>query len=1110
MRDGSSWREQLVEELREASFPGSVMPADVFCAVELGLYFLTQHVPGEPVGTLQPLLSGYVRVGSDLGPVARRVRHRMGDVSRRGYWRKLLNQYMRLPAEWRYYDRTDDPQHRVTDKTIFGVKRSPYCPDRTQTYADALTDPLAYKPTASYPPAEPGKRYWFRLGPDRVDHVQLPPQLPLALPISSLEPASKRVREPWDISFKEDLEPTARWIDDQLVKRPDITNRNWVKRLTKDMRFNAVNPDSPVLVDRPEQFRIDGVAHIVGLMNSGKTTLADLITVNRVKRGYRVGIVVGSVGDVLAKVSFLRNLGINAVPLIGNSSRGEHAGRYWRTMVEESAELVPDGFTPPDPAADYTNVSCLLEPLRSHSGPDWAPLSPDQFPCRGQLRLAESRDRRHDCPLLSVCPAQKAYRDVGAAQVWVTTPQCLLASRAEPATASARWFEAAQWHLDLLIIDEADAVQQVLDARFVQTEQLVVAGKGWSHRMVGYTNDALAAQNMAPAADPEVQRWYETLQIHEHAVFNLNRLALSPVGQQLKELLGEAPFTAHSLWRRVARAMFGLPKHGDGEKLREDLADDFYRENLQDFAENPFDVASPDLEALVSVLTAQTRRQKIITAALDGWIDAHVSRDHADPRRLERDRDLLRLIMEAAIWAGHISTTFFEMATLYPSVRDKLNLPEEETFWADQPPRDYRALVPEAAMGNILALRWAASRNGGASLQLLWVHGVGRWLLHHAHDLLECEGVAGPHVILTSATSWAPGSSFYHIPITPTAVLRQPDDDREALLTSTMAVLNPKNGADAIFVSGLQHTHRHDGLRQMVTALCQPVGGRRRSILDELRAQLPVDRRQILFVVLSGSEARTVGEHINHRTQFRARIVVPDAAEPGRDGILRRLVGTFGKGPDDILVAAEMSIQRGYNILNANDTAALGAVVYLTRSHPPPFDLSFPLSLISQLAMARLQDPPQVSPHDASPGEVGELVHQLRGDARKMWFDVIGRPVQFRAIDRDYLPAFVGNNLVPMSQTIGRSIRGNQNTRVLLCDGAFAPRLARNDSAPDTEGTSIVVATDVFLTKILTPPGKGASDDDRRVHAINEAVWGLMGHLIRTNDPLGSLRKAEL
>jgi hypothetical protein len=1108
VRDSSSWREGLAEELLGAGFPEQFMEAGVFCALELGLHFLTRFAPGEQVGALQPVLSGYVELADDLGPVIRRVRHRMGDVSRRGYWRRLLNLYMRLPAEWRYFDRLDDPNHRVTDKTIFCVKRSVHCPERTDDYDAALSQPLDYRPTRTFPPAEAGERYSFETTPDHTEFVQFPAKLPSPEPIPVLTPATGRKRVPWDISFANDLTPTAKWIDEQLNVRPDIENRNWQKRLEENIRFNAVDPQSPTLIDRPDRFTINGAAHIVGLMNSGKTTLTDLIAIDRVKNhGARVGIVLSSVGDVLAKVSFLRTLGIKAVPLIGSSSRSEHLGRYWRTVVEESSNLIPDDVAEVDAAADYTNVSCLLEPLRSHNQPGWMPLAPENAPCRGALRSV-NRNRRHDCPLLSVCPAQKAYRDIAEAQVWVTTPQCLLASRAAPSTAAARWFEAAQWHLDLLIVDEADAVQQVFDARFVQTEHLVGgAAKGWSHRMVDGTNNGLARRNMAPAADPKVRRWNEQLQIHEQAVFNLNGLALSSLGEQLKDLLGDAPFTAHSLWRQVVRALHGLPRNGEGDKPCEDLADDFYREHLQDFAENPFDALSEPLRPVLTTLTAQIRNDDAIADALNRWIDDHLAPAHIDPETLERDRPLLRLVIEAAVWAGHITTTFFEMATEYPAIRDVLDLPDEETFWADQPPRDYRTLVPEAPMGNILALRWAASRNGGASLQLLWVHGIGRWLLHHAHDLLESDGVDGPHVILTSATSWAPGSSFYHIPILPTAVLLQPDEDREALLTSSMTVRNPKIGTEPIFVSGRQGTERHDALRQMTTALCQPVGGRHRSIMDELRAQLPPGRQQILFVVLSGAEARTVGDHINNRTPLRARVVVPDADEPGHDGILRRMVGSFGKGTDDILVAAEMSIQRGYNILNSADTAALGAVVYLTRSHPPPFDLAFPLSLISQLAMTHLQNPPRADPGIV--GDVGDLVYQLRADARTMWFDVIGRPVQFRALDPAYMPAFIANSLVPMSQTIGRTIRGNQPTVVQLRDAAYAPRLARDDTAEDTALTSIVVATDAFLTRLLAPPRPRATGDTRRQHAINEAVWGLMGHLIRTNDPLGSLRKAK-
>ncbi|MEU4157864.1 hypothetical protein [Actinoplanes sp. NPDC026670] len=1090
-----------------AGFPEEIMPVDVFCAVELGLHLLTSKIPGEPVGALQPLLSGYVKVGSGLEPVLRAVRHRMGDVSRRGYWRHLLNQYTRLDAQWRWFERLDDPKQRVDDRTVFGVKRSPDFPDRVAVYDEAMGASLAFRQVRVRRAAEAGQRYWFELDDGRKDYVRFPDRLPVGGVIEPVGMPAARRRTAVDVTF-DDLEAAAVWVDGQLKAHPEVDNRNWQFRLREKVRFNAVDPDKPHLVQNPPSFRVDGLSHIVGLMNSGKTTLTDLIAIDRVRRHHeRVGIVVGSVADVLAKVSFLRTLGIDAVPLIGASSRTEHINRYWRTMVEESAQLVADDPGAADPAARYTNAACLLEPLRSSAGRNWKALDPSTAPCTGSLRSDDEREWRHDCPLLSVCPVQCARQDIPAARVWVTTPQCLLASRAEPATVATRWLELVQGVLDWLIIDEADSVQQVFDSHFVQTEHLVGGPDGWSHRMVEVTNAALARLHMAPAADDKVQRWYEHLQIHQQAVFGLNRLALSEAGESLRELLGEAPFTAHALWRRVVRALFGLPQKRRGLKEREDRADEFYRLLLQDFAEKPFLPPPTGLEQAVEAIRASTRNDEAIAEHLDAWIEENRQPD-VGHGWLDDQRSLLRSVIEAAVWASYITTTFFEMSTMYPSVRGLLQLPDEERFWASQPPRDYRPVVPEAPMGNILALRWAASRNGGAMLQLLWVHGVGRWLLYHAHDLLAAEGIDGPHVILTSATSWTPGSSFYHVAVMPTAVLSQPDEDREALMRSQLTVRNPQTVANPIFVSGRQGVERRDNLRRMVTALCHPSAGRHHSMLEEIRAELPEDRRRVLFVVLSTDEAQVVGEHINNRTPFRARIVVPDAADPGRDGIPRRLVASFGTGADDILVAAELSIQRGYNILNSNDTAALGAVIYLTRSHPPPSDLSFPLSLISQLAMARLQDPPHIL-RPAFPCEVADLVHQLRAEAREMWFDVIGRPVQFRALARDYVPAFVGNMLVPMSQTIGRSIRGNQPTRVLLCDAAFAPRLATDDEAADTAVTSVVVAMDRFLQTLLAPPRRGASDEQRRLHAVNTAVWGLMGHLIGTNDPLGTQRKAS-
>src|SRR5215469_5335734 len=160
--------------------------------------------------------------------------------------------------------------------------------------------------------------------------------------------------------------------------------------------------------------------------------------------------------------------------------------------------------------------------------------------------------------------------------------------------------------------------------------------------MAGQTNDALAGRSMAPVVDPQVQKWHEFLQIHQKAVFMLNQLALSPEGERLKKLLGGATFTAHSLFRRAARMLYGLPSSGEGDKDTEAAAENFYQQHLQDFAEQPLQAAGYSLEAAVTEMTRFQRDDAAVQRELDTWIAQNASAGLA-AEQLDRERPLLRL-----------------------------------------------------------------------------------------------------------------------------------------------------------------------------------------------------------------------------------------------------------------------------------------------------------------------------------------------------------------------------------------------------------------------------------------------------------------------------------
>lgn len=167
MRDLSAWLARLSKDLRAEGFPEQIMPVAEFCRVELGLYFLTRHFPGEPVGVLQPVLSGYVQGSDDIDAMTRRVRHRMGDVARRGYWRKLLNQYMRLPDAMRGFDRTDDPPAASTT--------APSSPPAPRRRAPGVRTPTLRRWPTRWPTGRPASIPRLRPGSDTRSPQREPP-----------------------------------------------------------------------------------------------------------------------------------------------------------------------------------------------------------------------------------------------------------------------------------------------------------------------------------------------------------------------------------------------------------------------------------------------------------------------------------------------------------------------------------------------------------------------------------------------------------------------------------------------------------------------------------------------------------------------------------------------------------------------------------------------------------------------------------------------------------------------------------------------------------------------------------------------------------------------
>jgi hypothetical protein len=128
--------------------------------------------------------------------------------------------------------------------------------------------------------------------------------------------------------------------------------------------------------------------------------------------------------------------------------------------------------------------------------------------------------------------------------------------------------------------------------------------------------------------------------------------------------------------------------------------------------------------------------------------------------------------------------------------------------------------------------------------------------------------------------------------------------------------------------------------------------------------KLPKRRQRVLLLVGSYDEARRAREFLeNTRPDWRERVLhlVPDDDrfdsqwQSSQVGLQRGMVSRFAETDAWILIAPLLAVERGHNILNEDNQAAIGAVYFLVRPHPRPDDISYAIQSIkkSKIILAR-------------------------------------------------------------------------------------------------------------------------------------------------------------
>ncbi|MFF4509045.1 hypothetical protein [Streptomyces sp. NPDC001401] len=185
--------------------------------------------------------------------------------------------------------------------------------------------------------------------------------------------------------------------------------------------------------------------------------------------------------------------------------------------------------------------------------------------------------------------------------------------------------------------------------------------------------------------------------------------------------------------------------HGLGERTdftdkaeQEEAADHYLEEHFASLLSAPFQAPAANWAELIEATTAAHDTHVSAQEAAEAWITTHQPAiDEANVRGTLAEYAQL---LQAGVWAARITTSFFEVAQRLHAISSS-PIGDGEDFWSRQPPRDLMPFVPEQAAGNLMALQWQPNPGGDSgSFSILWLRGVGRWLLYHLHDLLTADG----------------------------------------------------------------------------------------------------------------------------------------------------------------------------------------------------------------------------------------------------------------------------------------------------------------------------------------------------------------------------------
>lgn len=1003
-------------------------------------------------------------------------------------------------------DKQTQGPYRIDPETL-EFSRTDHFEDPTITKArQFLSEPLPYQ-TRDVQLADATQEMTALLGDD-----QSAPRVPIGpitapLPPRRTHAIGRRPAGPLTVPIQELIE-LGREMDERDAKYPERRPGNWEERMKS---FALMVPKHGEGLVEGHELRLEGLRHLLGLPGSGKTTILVVLGVWLGRRGMKTMLLFPSIEVARQYLSDLAFHEVKVGMLVGQNpaTRRRHADRIAETIASLGGQ---GGFaTSIDGAAAFA-ANCVLPAYARGETGFWRF---GEAPCEAILQGTDhrGRSRRRLCPIWTVCGRNQAPRKLIEADVWVG--HVLSTDTIVPVQAldeGMRYFELIARSFDVVVFDEADAVQSNLDRYGAATLKISGAEESLHRVILDQIHDRFARGENHRLMDRNIELYSRELgefgSYNYSLVSTVQNLAVDPVGRRVALHFRDHLLTTS---RIISDLLDGLNR----SRPRRDEAD------LME-VRHGFSVARAITDlwdtAAFEAFNNRTEQQP------SPWIRADRCAGVLNIPREELERTRIRLLQEFRYYLaenlnyrrdeiiGRIVDLFLPVcfrgdATRPAGAHEAVRLlvtvtfmifgyrrivPGTRTMVAEGLIRDplvettasdeMRRFIPESVMGSLSGVRYSlqeaeSSRTDALNVELSYITLVGtpRVLMHRFHRLLESDGnLPGPAVLLTSATSFLEASPAFHVAVGPHYVLspRQEAYDATRSTYRFKWVADRDRGDEPLKYSGAGVLGPQN-LLKMVDALAR--GGITKSEIYKSIRNFDIRSgvlRKAALIVNSYEQARAIKSFLDdhHRdVGRRTKAVVRDIGrrERSADYVTPPQAEALGDDENcDVIILPMTALGRGTNIVFTKGPrvrdAAIGSIYFLTRPHPSADDMQLLLSLAGR--DTQLLDERRFGPEHHLTSIAAE-VHAARRKAFRLARRLMQEPLMASRLGQELFRPFTANQMVNILQTIGRGMRNGCPVAVYFVDAAWAPNSTRGE--PDTAQSSMLVQMRTILEECI-------------------------------------------